>query len=79
MPFNLFITPPAGRTFKSLRSPYPDREAARRTVVITVADSLHSCDTERESGFADRVITAPLGETVVHEPTGVAFRTEESA
>ena len=79
MPFDLFITSTEGRTFKSMRSPYPDREAARRTVVVSVADSLHSCDTERESSFADRVITAPLGETVVHEPTGIAFRTEESA
>lgn len=75
MPFDLFITSIAGKTRKSVRSPYPTRRAADRTVRI-YASSEHETAAELNA-FTEQVLTAPLGETVVHKPTGIAFRTEE--
>lgn len=77
MPFDLYITSTQGRTVKALRSPYPDRNATRRTVVIVAGDE--DIPPEETRAFADQVIAAPLGETVVNPHHGVAFRTEESA
>jgi hypothetical protein len=76
MPFNLFITSADGeRTFKSGRSPYPTRTDMRRTVQVVTADSIVHIDDH--TTCVERVLSAPLGETVVNEATGVAFRTEE--
>lgn len=76
MPFDLFITSADGtRTFKSGRSPYSGRADMRRTVQVVTADNIVHIDDH--TAFVQRVLTAPLGETVAHEPTGVAFRTEE--
>lgn len=75
MPYDLFITSIQGETHKSLRSPYPTREDTRRTVRICVSGvgSLPNPSPE----FVDAVLSAPLGQTVRHEESGVAFRTEE--
>lgn len=75
MPFDLFITSTQGRTVKSLRSPYPDRNATRRTITAVAGDK--DIPPEETRAFADRVIAAPLGESVVHPVHGVTFRTEE--
>lgn len=76
MPFDLFITSSEGRTFKSMRSPYPTRRAADRIVRIC-ASSEHETEGQLDA-FVEQVLAAPLGETVHHEATGIAFRTEET-
>ncbi len=76
MPYNLFITSIAGDTRKALRSPYPTREAVKRTVWTCIAGV--AAATEDPDRFIGQVLAAPLGETVRHEATGVAFRTEEA-
>lgn len=73
MPYNLFITSAEGRTAKALRSPYQLRLDTRRTVRVVVDDG----NRDEAWAFANKVADAPLGETVTHEATGVAFRTEE--
>jgi hypothetical protein len=78
MRFNLFITSPEGRCSKALRSPYPDRESTASTVATVVSgDITVPLTTEERNAFAAKVVAAPLNELVVHEPTGIAFHTEE--
>ena len=77
MPFDLFITSPRGRGYRSLNSPYDSREATRATVRMMLIESPSSSD--ETQGFIARVLDAPLGETVTHEATGISFRTEEAS
>lgn len=76
MPYNLFITRADGHTFKALRSPYTRRADTERTIRMIVTAPL-AATTSSDIEFASGVTTAPLGETVTHQPTGIAFRTEE--
>lgn len=77
--YDLFITSANGeRTWKSRRSPYPERKDAQRTVYTIIADSLAEEPTDADTEFVCRVTVAPLGETVTHG-SGVAFRTEVAA
>jgi hypothetical protein len=78
MPFNLFITSVQGETRKSLRSPYHDRDATRRTVLVCIVDHSPSSASSVDVEFARQVADAPLGETVRHLRSGIAFRTEEA-
>lgn len=71
--FDLFVTTPQGRTFKTMRSPYPSREEMRRTVRIQVTGTAPAAEV---AAFADSVLTAPVGTPVTHGATGITFRTE---
>lgn len=75
MPFDLFVTSTAGETRKSLRSPYAAREDMEHTVYMVLCGIPVPAGTFES--FVEQVLTAPLSETVVHGPTGIAFRTEE--
>ena len=77
MAFNLFITSPRGREYRSLNSPYESREMARSTIRMMLIDSPTS--NEETQVFIARVLDAPPGETVTHEATGISFRTEEAS
>lgn len=74
MSFDLYVTSPNGRTFKSLRSPYPDRQAITRTVRTVSASEEEAV--EDTAAFAERVAALPLGETLTHTKSGVSFRVE---
>ena len=74
MPYNLYVTRPSGKTFKTLRSPYPTRGEIAATVRTILA---MGCPMTGEiSEFAGGVVSAPLSQTLTHETTGVGFRTE---
>lgn len=75
MPFNLYVTRPGGPTFKATGSPYTTREATAATVRTILA---MGCPPDEEmEQFTTDVIDTPPGLTLTHEPTGIAFRTEE--
>lgn len=75
--FDTFVTSPEGRTFKTLNSPYRVRDAVRRIVRMTLGES--APPSEEGWVFIDRVVDAPLGETVTHAATGISFRTEAAS
>jgi hypothetical protein len=76
MSFNLFITSASGeRTFKTLRSPYPSREHTRSTARHVLMS--HDVPQVEADAFTALMADTPLGETVRHEVSGVAFCTEE--
>lgn len=74
MPYNLYVTRPSGKTFKTLRSPYPTRGEIAATVRTVLAQGYPITEEIRE--FANDVVSAPLTRTLTHGATGVSFRTE---
>ncbi|MFG2684183.1 hypothetical protein [Streptomyces sp. NPDC048392] len=58
--------------------PCAQRENAHAAVLMVIADHSREPTPTEDTEFADKVLTAPLGEILTHEPSGVTFRTEES-
>lgn len=74
MSFNLYVIRKGGSEYKTLRSPYPDRESTASTVRTIIASRQGGTD-DRE--FAEQVAAHPVGETITHTVSGLGFRTEE--
>lgn len=75
--YNLFVTTPQGHTFKTLNSPYPTRQAAMRTIIMSIRNS-PEVTLEDATAFARKAAGIPLGQTIEHATSGVTFRTEEA-
>jgi hypothetical protein len=74
MYYNLYVTRRNGTTFRTLRSSYETRAATMVTVKSILAAGCQ--ETDEITQFALRTALAPLGQDVVHEQTGITFRTE---
>lgn len=79
MPYNLIVTRADGVTFTTLRSPYDTRADTVRTVWTIIATPPTPVAPDEGMTFANRVATAPLGETVTHPGLKIGFRTEEAS
>ena len=80
--YNLFVTRADGTTFKTLRSPYSNRREALSTVRTVIWGTVDGPPSEQVAetiaDFARNVAAAPLGESVIHTPSGITFRTERA-